>query len=387
MPATRSPINGTRRESHMSKIFRAPTFYIQGPSSIGLLGEKVASLGQSAVILCDAVVLPLLTDKLSDALRRQDLKPTIIPFDADVTRAEMDRLADLVRQAGGEVVVGVGGGRTLDTAKGVSRRTHLPFVSVPTVASTDAPATRGVVIYDEHHNLVAVEQMDDNPAFVIADTTIIASAPARLLRGGIGDALTAKFEAEASWAGTGLSKQGTRPLRTGVLLGEMCYRMLLDHGAAAMKVAGTGQASEDLEYVVEAILLLSAVAFENTGLSIAHAIATELGAIEAVRLGSLHGEHAAYGTMVQLYAEGRSPAEIDELFTFAEAVGLPRSLKTLGLAGDIEAGILRLAAATARSPLMTNQKQPLSAAELAEALRYVEARAAVAELDLDRNTG
>src|SRR5690606_8613754 len=110
---------------------------------------------------------------------------------------------------------GFGGGRALDTAKGVARRTGLPFVSVPTVASTDAPATRGVVIYDDAHNLAAIEQMEENPAFVIVDTAIISAAPARFLRGGIGDALSTKFEADAHWAGAGLTKHGTRPLLTG----------------------------------------------------------------------------------------------------------------------------------------------------------------------------
>jgi glycerol dehydrogenase len=370
----------------MAKIFRAPPFYIQGSGSIDLLGEKASTLGRNIVVICDAMVLPILSERLSETLRRQDISPTIVPFDADVTIAEMDRLATVVREAGGEVVVGVGGGRTLDTAKGVSRRTALPFISVPTAASTDAPATRGVVIYDDQHALAAVEQMDQNPAFVIADTAIIASAPARLLRAGMGDALTAKFEAEGAWAGTGLSKQGTRPLKTAVLLGAACYRMLLDHGAGAMQVAGTGAVNDDLEYVVEAILLLSAATFENSGLSIAHAIATELGAIEAVRRASLHGEHAAYGTLVQVVAEGRDQAEIDELVAFMDVVGLPRSLAALGFADDLDEGMRAIAETAAQSPFMINQKRPVSAEDLEQAIRAIETRV-TGKLDLPRNPG
>jgi len=356
----------------MTRVFRAPAFYIQGPGSLNLLGEKAAALGRSVVAICDAAVLPHIEAELTETLNRQDISPTVIPFDADVTHREMDRLAEEVRRKGGDVVVGIGGGRTLDTAKGVARRTGLPFVSVPTVASTDAPSTRGIVIYDDHHTMVAVEQMDENPAFVIVDTAVIAKAPARLLRGGIGDALTAKFEAEGAWKGTGLSKQGTRPLKTGVMLGDVCYRMLLEHGPGAMRVAGTGEVTPDLEAVIEAILWLSAVAFENTGLSVAHAVATELGAIEPVRKQSLHGEQAAYGTLVQALAEGRPEEELKTLFSFYDEIGMPRRLADLGLPLVDDTSIKNLAAASAKSAFLVNQERKLDADDLAAAFRAVE---------------
>ncbi|WP_217540118.1 iron-containing alcohol dehydrogenase, partial [Stenotrophomonas sp. GbtcB23] len=79
-----------------------------------LLGEKAATLGRSVVAICDAVVFPHIEVELTASLNRQDISPTIIPFDADVTHQEMDRLAEEVRRKDGEVVVGVGGGRTLD---------------------------------------------------------------------------------------------------------------------------------------------------------------------------------------------------------------------------------------------------------------------------------
>lgn len=356
----------------MTRIFRAPAFYIQGPGALGLLGEKAATLGRSVVAVCDAAVFPHIEAELTTTLTRQDIAPATILFDADVTHREMDRLAEEVRRKGGEVVVGIGGGRTLDVSKGVARRTGLPFVSVPTVASTDAPATRGIVIYDDSHTMVAVEQMDDNPAFVIVDTAVIAKAPARLLRGGIGDALTAKFEAEGAWKGTGLSKQGTRPLKTGVMLGDLCYRMLLEHGSGAMHVAGTGEVTPDLEAVIEAILWLSAVAFENTGLSVAHAVATELGAIEPVRKRSLHGEHAAYGTLVQAIAEERSKDELETLFSFYDGIGMPRRLADLGLPAVDDAAIESLAFACAKSPFLINQEHGLDADDLSAAFRAVE---------------
>ncbi|WP_191969712.1 iron-containing alcohol dehydrogenase [Neorhizobium galegae] len=148
--------------------------------------------------------------------------------------------------------------------------------------------------------------------------------------------------------------------------------MLLEHGPGAMRVAGTGEVTPDLEAVVEAILWLSAVAFENTGLSIAHAVATELGAIEPVRKHSLHGEHAAYGTLVQAMAEGRPEDELTTLFDFYDEIGMPRRLVDLGMPDIGDTAIENLATACAKSPFLVNQERMLDANDLAAAFRAVE---------------
>src|SRR5690606_42099045 len=72
--------------------------------------------------------------------------------------------------------------RALDAAKGVARRLARPFISVPTIASTDAPASRGLVVYDDAHRPAVVEQLARNPEVVIVDTAVIAAADRKSTR-------------------------------------------------------------------------------------------------------------------------------------------------------------------------------------------------------------
>ena len=50
-----------------------------------------------------------------------------------------------------DVIVAVGGGSVLDTAKAVAYELDLPLAIVPTIASTDAPCSREALQYTEDH--------------------------------------------------------------------------------------------------------------------------------------------------------------------------------------------------------------------------------------------
>ena len=58
-------------------------------------------------------------------------------------------------------------------------------------------------MYDASHAMISVDKLPRSPEAVVVDTAIIAKAPARLLRAGIGDAVAKKFEAEGCLMGNG----------------------------------------------------------------------------------------------------------------------------------------------------------------------------------------
>ena len=180
----------------MEKVFGAPQRYIQGEGVIDRLGDLIGYLGKRFFVFGDAVVLPLVRDRIEAGFRQGGKETVFGIFGGESSRAEISQISEAFKKGSCDVVVGVGGGKAADTAKAVSLALKVPIVVLPTIASTDAPTSRLIGIYDDNHRLVDSLKMDRNPDAVVVDTGLIAQAPVRFLVAGIGDALATRFEAE-----------------------------------------------------------------------------------------------------------------------------------------------------------------------------------------------
>jgi glycerol dehydrogenase len=353
----------------MLKIFGAPGRYMQGPGAIEELGRCSALFGSRAALVIDSYVHGMLGDKLRELCAAHGVQLHPFPIQGDLTQDAVRELCAQTTALQPQLVVAVGGGKSLDAGKAAARASHCHLITVPTVASNDAPTSKNYVLYDEHHNLVAVEHMLFNPTMVIVDTALVATAPAHFFRAGLGDAISKKFEAEQCLRAQGRNMYDGASTLTAQLIADGCCRALLADGGAALQAAGTGTPTPAFERAVEAMILMSGLGFESGGLSIAHALTRGLPRIDGVGP-ALHGMQVALGLLVQLHLEQRQDGMLAELVQWYGKTGLPTTLRALGATRIDTAQINEAAALTLKARHAANFGRELTEDELAQALLY-----------------
>jgi glycerol dehydrogenase len=341
----------------MAIIIKGPAKYIQGQGELANLGTHAKKLGSKFFVLSSANTRKRIEETLSGSMGKEDKELTFSTFGGQCSKAEIARVMEECVQAGGDVVIGAGGGKVIDTAKAAADNLNLPVIIVPTVASNDAPCTGIAVIYNEAGIIVKAQFTQSDPDLVLVDTDIIAKAPVRLFAAGLGDALGTWFEARAAHASGARSLARGQCSHTALRLARLCYDLLLSHGIQALEDVKKGQCTPALESAVEASIYLSGVGTESGGLAAAHAINDGLAHLPQTK-GMYHGEKVAYGVLVQLVLEKAAPAELNEVMGFMKAAGLPMTLAQLGISGIPREEDIRKVAEAACVPTQSTKNLP-----------------------------
>lgn len=352
----------------MLRAFGFPGFYLQGPGALAQLPELVARLGDRAVIVIDPIAAQRIGGTVETALKDAVTAVSMEQFGGECTAEEIDRLVAICARNGADVIIGIGGGKAIDAAKGAQIATDKPLIVVPTIASTDAPTSRLCIVYSVDHMPSEVRKMAVNPAAVLVDTEILAQAPARFFAAGVGDALAKKFEASQCYRAGGLNFHGFRPPALALHLADQCYATIIAHGEAARDAVERRAPDDSFEQVIEATILMSGLAFESGGLSVPHSLTRGLAMIPELSR-ALHGEQVAFGLIVHLLLEGGNEEHIERLVPFYRSLGLPLSLRDLGCLGDASAIIPQIAQISIeRAPYIKNFAFEITQARLEKAL-------------------
>lgn len=312
-------------------IFGSPGRYIQGPGVVKYLGYYVAQLSQKkrAWVLLDAGVDFLARD-IETSLKEAGIRFSISKFEGDNRLSQADKLSREIKNRNEpEVIVGVGGGKTIDMSKMITHRLGARNIIVPTIAATDAPTSHLAVAVDENGQ-IAVEDHLFNPDFILVDSEIIAKAPARYFVSGIGDAISKKYEVLTSISVGEKNFFGGKPIFFITNLLDVCHETLLKYGLKAKKSIERKETNKIVETVITSIILLSGLLFENGGLVGAHSIANVL-YNEGYGKRNLHGELVAVGILLQIILEQLPTTELKMLDGFFQRLGLPQNLTDLGV--------------------------------------------------------
>lgn len=314
----------------MENSIASPTRYIQGRNELKNLCRHVEMLGKKLFVIISTTVKERVEKAVAESVSGTDCTLVYENFNGECSKNEIDRIIGDYRKSGSEIVIGIGGGKTHDTAKAVAYYVGAPVVIVPTIASTDAPCSALSVLYSDDGVFDQYLFLPSNPNIVLVDTEIISAAPVRLLISGMGDALATYFEARACERSGATNCVGGKTTLAAMCLAELCYHTLMEDGLKAVLAVEKHACTKAVEHIIEANTYLSGIGFESGGLAAAHAIHNGLTVIgETHKL--YHGEKVAFGTLVQLVLENADNQEIEEVIDFCISVGLPVTLKDLGI--------------------------------------------------------
>lgn len=324
----------------------APAQVSRGAGVLATLGATIAALGQRPLVIGGDRSLAQAAPFLDPAI--QDLAALTTSYGADCSEATLARLAIEIAEHQADLVIGVGGGKALDTAKLAAHQAQLPVVTIPTSAATCAAWTALSNVYSEQGAFLYDVALARCPDLLILDYDLVATAPQRTLVAGIGDALAKWYEGSVS---SGDSAQTL--VIAAVQQARVLRDLLLQKTPAALAEPGGAAWCE----VVDACVLLAGVMGGLGGAQCrtvaAHAVHNGLTHLPESH-GILHGEKVAYGILVQLRLEEMAQQSSlaytsrQQLMQFYDATGLPKTLADMGM-GDVHiSALVRAAEITCR---------------------------------------
>lgn len=235
----------------------------------------------------------------------------------------IERIEELAREHNAGFLLGIGGGRPIDVAKCASFNIAKPFISVPTAASHDGiVSSRASIIVDGVKKSVEAQ----SPIAVVADTSIIAKSPHRMLAAGCGDIISNKT-AVLDW------KLAHR------LRGEdfSSYAATLSEITADLLIENAEEIKPGLEesaWAVVKALTASGVAMSIAGSSrpasgSEHKFSHSLDII--AEKPALHGEQCGLGAIMMMYLHGGNWQKLRDAL---KAIGAPTNYSDTELTRD-----------------------------------------------------
>ncbi len=322
-----------------SKWMQLPRDVVIGHDVLGQIPAvcEDLKLGSSALLISGKSTMELAGGKVMEILHKDY---DVIPFLAEEINISVIKEAEIAA-ADVDFLIGVGGGRVIDTAKIASYNLDRPFISIPTAASHDgiASARASVPTIEGHASLEA-----QPPMAIVADTGIIALAPHRLLAAGCADVIS-NYTAILDWELAHRVK-GEPLSEYAITLSKMTAEILVKD-AHLIKPH-----QEQSAWIVIKALVSSGVAMSIAGSSRPasggeHKFSHALDILAPGK--ALHGESCGIGTIISMYLHGGDWRGIRESL---KMIGAPTTPADLGI-GDAVAVEALLMAKTIRPERFT----------------------------------
>jgi alcohol dehydrogenase class IV len=199
--------------------FHFPTRSVFGPGKVALVGEEVSKLGQRALLVTyPSRSLARVVEQVIGLLGQHGVSTVLFnEATANPTHTLVNRGSELARRESCDVVIGLGGGSPMDTAKAIAvaapqeidiwkivegqpiTTESLPVVAIPTTAGSGSEATfYAVISHPGLHRKEGFARTQFFPRVSIIDPLLTVSLPPAMTAETGMDALTHAIEAYTS---------------------------------------------------------------------------------------------------------------------------------------------------------------------------------------------
>lgn len=339
----------------------APAQVVRGFGAIEQVGDQIARLGSRPLMIGGDRSLDVVKSRFKSVFKAHSLQAAKASYGKDCSEVTLANLTKAVADHQADLIIGVGGGKALDTAKLVAYQCNLPIVTIPTSAATCAAWTALSNVYSDQHAFLYDVGLARCPELLVLDYDLVATAPQRTLVAGIGDAIAKWYEASVS---SGHSD------KTLLIAAVQQARVLRDILFQKSQAALQNPLGSEWQEVVDASVLMAGVIGGIGGAQCrtvaAHAVHNGLTHLFESHH-ALHGEKVAFGILVQLRLEEMIQGNLlaatsrQQLLKFYDEIGLPKTLADLGL-GEVSIAQLQQAAEVACSENSDIHRLPFSVA-------------------------
>ena len=312
-------MNAKKRNIPTSHMMELPRQIVVGEKNIDRVGEFLESLARpkKVSIISGNNVIKKIGKKIDVSLKKSRIRHVWHLASSNHVNT-IKEIEKKVKGDKSDLIIGLGGGRSVDIAKFCAFNLKTQFVSIPTSASHDGIASPFVSVRgDKPHSLMATA-----PLGVFVDVDVIKHAPRRLIASGCGD-LMAKITSVKDWQ-LGRDNTGEYYGRYSADLASMSAKILVE---SALTFSKKGL---DARVVVEALIsagVASCIAGSSRPCSGAEHLFSH--AVDHLEYGvGLHGEKCGIGSIMIAKLQGQDWKKIVKTL---KNVGAPTTAKEIGL--------------------------------------------------------